>query len=89
MTGFKTTVEHESSKVEKLDPYEFLDDSDGADSATEKLSASDLMLEPGTLSKRKLDTADLKLLNSEESEKHHEDFRTDASTVPMTFPPSG
>ncbi len=50
------------SAVRPVDPYEFLDESDN--DATEKLSASDLMMEPGTLSKQKLDTADLKMLDS-------------------------
>ena len=30
------------------------------------------MMEPGTISKQKLDTVDLRLLNSDESEKHNE-----------------
>ena len=30
------------------------------------------MMEPGTISKQKLDTVDLRLLNSEESQKHSE-----------------
>ena len=54
------------------DPYRFLDDSEGEGTCTEKLSASDLMMEPGTISKQKLDTVDLRLLNSEESQKHSE-----------------
>ena len=49
-----------------------MDDSEGEGTCTEKLSASDLMMEPGTISKQKLDTVDLRLLNSDESEKHNE-----------------
>ena len=87
MTSIKAQIEHEKSKLSsKKDPYEFLDESEGEGSCTEKLSASDLMLEPGTLSKQKLDTADLRLLDSEESEKN-EEFRNNASSVPMAFPP--
>ena len=86
MTSIKAQIEHEKSKLSsKKDPYEFLDESEGEGSCTEKLSASDLMLEPGTLSKQKLDTADLRLLDSEESEKN-EEFRNNASSVPMAFP---
>ena len=48
-----TQMEHDKSKTDnqKVDPYQFLDDSDAEGSATEKLSASDLVMEPGTLSK--------------------------------------
>ena len=89
MTSIKAQIEHEKSKLSNVkDPYEFLDESDAEGSCTEKLSASDLMMEPGTISKQKLDTADLKLLDSEESERN-EEFRTNASAVPMTFPSSG
>lgn len=90
MSAMKPQNDHDKSKAasNKVDPYEFLDDSDAEGSATEKLSASDLMMEPGTLSKAKLDTADLKLLDSEESEPNDE-FRQNASAVPMTFPSSG
>ena len=89
MTSIKAQIEHEKSKLSnKRDPYEFLDESDGEGSCTEKLSASDLMMEPGTLSKQKLDTADLRLLDSEESERN-EEFRNNASSVPMAFPSTG
>ena len=89
MTSIKAQIEHEKSKLSNnKNPYEFLDESDGEGTCTEKLSASDLMMEPGTLSKQKLDTADLRLLDSEESERN-EEFRNNASAVPMTFPSSG
>ena len=71
MTSIKARQNNQDG-AQNNDPYRFLDDSEGEGSCTEKLSASDLMMEPGTISKQKLDTVDLRLLNSEESQKNTE-----------------